>query len=77
MLVDKVKKSFKVDEDETILKIANDVANRKDLAVEDRVSGLLTHYLQGILIHLLLLIILRHVFGKLVALSLGLHSDKS
>lgn len=35
MLVDQVEEAFEVDEDEAILEVADYVADRKDLAVED------------------------------------------
>lgn len=77
MLVDQVEETLEVDEDEAILEVADYVADRKDLAVEDGVVGLLAHYLERILGCVLLLVVIGHVLRKLVTLGLRFHPDKN
>lgn len=77
MLVDQVEEALEVDEDEAVLKVADYIADRKDLPVEDRVVGLLTHYLERILGCVLLLVVIGHVLRKLVTLGLRFHPDKN
>ena len=44
MLIDQIKVPLEVDEYESILKVANDVANGEDFSVEDRVVGVFCDY---------------------------------
>lgn len=76
MLVDQVEEALEVDEDKAVLEVADYVADRKDLTVEDRVIRLLAHYLELILNCVLLLVVVGHVLRKLVTLGLRFHSDK-
>lgn len=66
-----------MDEDEAVVEVPDYVANRKDLPVKDRIVGLLAHYLERVLVCVLLLVVIGHILGELVALRLRFHPDKN
>lgn len=76
MLVYQKEVAFEVDEDESVLEVAQDVADWKRSPMENGVTCLLVYCLELVLV-ILAPWVLRHVLGKLVALCPRLHSDKN